>query len=675
MSYFTQSQQLWAPDESVRTRSSVEELRRYINQRHNLKLANFHELYQFSVSDYAFWEDLWKYLDIRCSVPHSRLLEKGKLLKEIPTWFPGARLNYAENILIRNDDAIACTESNDLGAVANYSFRELRERVQIIASALISYGLREGDRVAAIVTNSFTAVALALATTSIGAIYSTTATDIGIHGVLDRYRQIQPKFLFADVESVYAGKIVNLVEKVTEIIKDLSGYGLQMAVLFPGSVSGVDATVIGCPNTISLAEFLRNASERPLTFAQLPFDHPAFILYSSGTSGKPKCIVHSAGGVLLQSKKDIKLGLSCRPGDTFFQYTSTGWMMWTFMLSTLACGGRLILYEGSPFHPSVQDFLRFIDDQKVNYLGTSPKFLAEIQNRNLNPLDIAPFKSLRTIVSAGAVLTPALHTWAQSAFGRNKYIYTASGGTDICATFVSYAPTLPVHAGEIQAKTLGMKIEVFDSVGNNIEDTGRPGEMVCTRPHPSLPIRFWGDEYGEKLRAAYFDMYPGVWRQGDFTVVNPRTQGLIILGRSDGVLNPAGIRFGSSEIYNILESFSPRIEDTLCVAQRRPGIDTDERVLLFIKMQPGHKFSSGLMEKIKDAIRSGLSRRHVPAWIGEIQDIPYTINGKKVEIAVKQIVSGVDVQPTATIQNPKSFDLYYKYRGLQHSQAQTIARL
>ncbi|KAF8724492.1 hypothetical protein AX14_008751 [Amanita brunnescens Koide BX004] len=638
-----------------------------------METANYQDLYAYSVSDYAFWEDLWDFMDIRYSVRFTKMFEEGKLLKEIPIWFPGARLNYAENLLSRNDDSIACTASSELGQVSHCSYRELHERVRVMASALRSSGVNVGDRVAAIVTNSVTAVVVALATTSIGAIYSSTATDLGASAVLDRYRQIRPKILFCDIEAPYTGKKINVLPKVVEVIRDLSKHGLEMAVLLPSSITGVEAMGVDHPMTVSLSKFLKKADNRPLTFTQLPFNHPAFILYSSGTSGKPKCIVHSAGGVLLQTKKELMQSFSCRAGDTFFQYSSTGWMMWNLMLSTLSFGGRIILYEGSPFYPTARHFLKFIDQQQVNYFGTSPRFLSEVQARGINPLDVAQFKSLRFVVSAGAVLTPALHKWSMSAFG--KCVYTATGGTDTCSTFISFSPALPVYAGELQSKSLGMKIEIFDSAGNNIEHTYRPGELVCTRPHPSLPMHFWGDETGERLRENYFDVFPGIWRQGDFAVSNPSTKGVVILGRSDGVLNPSGIRFGSSEIYNLMTPFSSRVADTLCIGQRRPGIDTDERVLLFLKMHPGHKFSQKLASEIRDAIKIRLSPRHVPAWIGQVEDIPYTLNGKKVEIAVKKIVCGGDIQSTATIENPESLKLYYKFRRLQHLDQRARARL
>ncbi|KAF8629417.1 hypothetical protein AX15_003468 [Amanita polypyramis BW_CC] len=546
--------------------------------------------------------------------------------------------------------------------------------VKDMAAAMRVNGVQTGDRVAAFVTNSITAVVLALATASIGAVISTTATDMGIQGILDRYRQIQPKFIFAETEVQYAGKVINLIPKVTEIINDLTKQGLKQAVLLPSAVSGA-APRAQLPNTTSLAEFLATGDGRELTFEQLPFSHPLIILYSSGTSGKPKCIVHSAGGILLQNKKDLQLGFDFNPDETYFQYTTTAWMMWIFMLSGLACGGRIILYDGSPFYPNVETYLRFINDQNVTLLGTSPRFLSEVQAQNINPLKLGSFEALRTVVTTGAPITPPLFEWAQNAFGGSKiHLLSTSGGTDICASLVTGAPCLPVYCGEIQSKCLGIKIEVFDPSGNNIEHTGQPGELVCTRPHISLPLYFWNDPIGQKLRETYFSMYPGVWRQGDFVVVNPATKGFIMLGRSDGVLNPSGVRFGSSEVYSVMEQFSKEIDDSLCVGQRRLQ-DKDENVLLFLKMRPGQSFTSDLEQRIRKAIRTTLSPRHVPKVISDIEAIPYTQNGKKIEIAVKQIISGVDVQPSGTVANPESLKLYYKYRDIERIVRETKAKL
>ncbi|KAJ7739028.1 acetoacetyl-CoA synthetase [Mycena maculata] len=659
MSHFENSEPLWRPANPSWT--AVERLRRFINNKHGLHLEDYHDLHKYSVESYAFWLDLWEFLGIISSVPPSktRIFEQGAM-PEVPVWFPDARLNYAENLLFRKDDAIACTAGGESGVVHHYSYRQLRELVRQMARAMRRHGLKKGDRVAGIVNNTITAVVICLATASIGAIFSSTATDMGTQGILDRYRQIQPKFVFAETEVAYAGKVVNLVPKISEVFRDLRKYGLKHAVTLPSLVSRKEITV---PDSSLLSKFLAVDDGRELTFEQLSFSHPLFILYSSGTSGPPKCIVHSAGGVLLQTKKEQRM-IGIEPDDTYFQYTTTGWMMWTFMLTALSYGARLILYDGSPFHPDLRTYLKFIHDQGVSVLGTSPRFLAEIQGQGIVPRQLASFEALKTMSVTGAVLTSPMFVWTQQAFGEKVHVFSTSGGTDVCTSFVTGCPGLPGYAGEIQCKSLGMKVEVFDPYGNNIESTGTAGELVCTRPHPSLPVRFWGDESGAKFRDAYYSTYPGIWRQGDFIVLNPKTKGLMILGRSDGVLNPSGVRFGSGEIYTVLERFSAVINDSLCVGQRRPQ-DKDERVLLFLKMRAGCTLDTRLITDIKSTIRSALSARHVPAYMLEIEDIPYTVNGKKIEIAVKQIVSGSDLKPSGTVANPESLQLYYKYRDLE----------
>ncbi|KAJ3561037.1 hypothetical protein NP233_g10442 [Leucocoprinus birnbaumii] len=664
------SKLLWTPPNPGFASADI--LRRLVNRKHGLDLRNsvyvaedYHALHKYSVEHERFWLDLWEFLGIISSIPprQDRITSPGKF-KEIPVWFPDARLNYAENLLWRSDDAVAITATGELGTLEHYTFRQLREMVRKMASALRISGLRVGDRVAAIVANSIHAVVIALAVASVGGIFSSTATDMGVQGILDRYRQIKPKFVFSDTQVSYAGKRIDLTNKIRQVVADLEGHGLQQTILLPSRVSGAEIKLEGLKKSSILSDFLQIADDSPLRFEQLPFSQPLFILYSSGTTGKPKCIVHSAGGVLLQTKKDVQTGFDVGMNDTYLQYTTTGWMMWTFMLSGLSVGARLILYDGSPFYPSLKSFLRLIDTQNVSHLGTSPRFLAEVQGQGTPPLELGRFDALKAIACTGAVLTPPLFEWAQYAFGRNVHLISTSGGTDVCAAFVTGTSTLPVYAGEIQCKGLGQAVEVFDPSGNNIEHTGQPGELVCTRPHPSLPLFFWGDVNGDKLRDAYFNMYPGIWRQGDFMVVNPETKGIMILGRSDGVLNPSGVRFGSGEIYTVLEQFSSVLDDTICVGQRRAQ-DQDERVLLFLKMRDGQKFTPRLEEQIRNAIKTALSARHVPAYIFEIEEIPYTVNGKKIEIAVKQIVSGSNLQPSGTVANPESLKLYYKFRDIE----------
>ncbi|KAJ6498846.1 acetoacetyl-CoA synthetase [Mycena sanguinolenta] len=656
MSYFLDSRLLWKPIQASST--AAERLRQFINNKHGLHLDNYHALHKYSVESYTFWLDLSDFLAIVLSVPPKKVIEKGTM-PEVPIWFPDARMNYAENLLYLNDDFVACTAGGETGVVQHYTYQQLRELVRQMARAMKRHGMQKGDRVAGVVNNTITAIVIALATASVGAIYSSIATDMGTQGILDRYRQIEPRFVFAETEFLYEGSVVNVVPKMTEVFRDLKNYGLQYPIALPSSITGKE---IHIPNSSVLSEFLAMDDGRELIFEQLPFSHPLFILFSSGTSGPPKAMVHSAGGVLLQNKKELILHFGVRPDDIFFQYTTTGWS-WNLMLSNLAIGSRIVIFDGSPFYPDIRKFLKFVSDQGVSVFGTSPRFLAEIRGRGINPLDIAPFKALRTISSTGAVLTSSMSAWTQKAFGDNIHLTSSCGGTDICSAFITGSPALPVYAGETQCKSLGMDVRAFDPEGNNLEHTGMPGDMVCARPHPSMPLYFWGDESNKKYRAAYFNTYPGVWRQGDFIVFNPFTKGIKVLGRSDGVLRPSGVRFGAGELYGVLEDFST-VTDTLCVGQRRAQ-DEDERVLLFVKMQPGHVLDERLVWCIKNAIRSGLSARHVPSHIFAVDDIPYTSNGKRIENAVKQIVSGVDTKPSGTVANPESLKLYYKYRDLE----------
>ncbi|GJJ15961.1 hypothetical protein Clacol_010240 [Clathrus columnatus] len=558
---------------------------------------DYNDLHKYSTEDWEFWQDVWEFTGVTSSIPPEKVVlekEDGSL-----EFFPGTRLNYAENILRRNDDAIAITAIRETGSVVHYTRRQVRSMVCNVSNALRFYGVRPLDRVAAITTNSVNAVVLALACATVGALYSTTAPDMGVPGILDRYRQITPKLLFSDTEILYAGKRIDLCQKLEQY------------------------------HNKYIPETSNHSEDLDLVFEQLPFNHPLWILFSSGTTGPPKCIVHSAGGTLIQMVKEWAVVFDTSGDDCLLQYTTL-----------------LNLWD------------------RVTILGIGPRFLGELQGSGIKPLEIASFPSLRTVFSTGAVLTPPMYRWVYEVFPKYIYLSVSSDGTDVCTAFVTGIPSLPVYAGEMQGKSLGMKVEVFDPEGKNIEDTFTPGELVCTRPHPSLPLYFWNDKDGKKYHSAYYEKYPGVWTQGDFLVVNPVTKGARILGRSDGVLNPSGVRFGSGEIYAVLERFSEKIDDSLCIGQRRPQ-DSDERVLLFMKLRTRYKLSPQFEQEIRQAIRTSLSRRHEPTHIFEVTEIPYTINNKKIEIAVKQVISGTTLKPSGTVANPGSLEQYKKYFELE----------
>ncbi|OCK80940.1 acetoacetyl-synthase [Lepidopterella palustris CBS 459.81] len=663
---------VWVPSNTSET--NIEKFRSFVNKRRSLEINDYSELHAWSTNPATadhFWHDAFDFLELKPPGSPSpgvvrNVTDNANTLFPPPEFFPETTLNVAE-ILLRYEDpnAIAIHFAREgVSTIESVTRKNLWDRVERVADAMVSSGIQKGDRVAAIISNSVDAIVICLAALSLGALFSCTASDMGINGIVDRLAQITPKLIFADNGVVYAGKTHALSERIAEWSKILVGKNdnaLQNVVVVP--YVPVTTAMHKISRGTSWKEFLDRGTGRKLEFTQVPFAHPSFILYSSGTTGNPKCILHSGGGVALKVKIDNQLSNDIRKGDTFFQYTTTSWVMWVLNLVNLSTSATMLLYDGSPFYPDPSVLLRLSTQLNATHFGTSPRYLSELKHRNILPKKLG-WNSLRVVTSTGASLASETYNWFYDrGFPSRVQLISMSGGTDIAGCFVGGTPTLPVHAGEIQAKSLGMAIDICDSIAEDaisVEASGRSGELVCILPFPSQPLGFWGDVGNERYRSSYFERYgSSVWCQGDFCERKLDTGGIIMLGRSDGVLNPSGIRFGSSEIYAIVDHI-PNIQDSLCVGQQRPR-DENETVILFVKMLPGRKLSNSLKRLIKNTIAERLSKRHVPGYIFQVPDIPYTVNGKKCEINVKQMICGRPGAVSATVANPEVIAYYSKF--------------
>ncbi|XP_036077091.1 acetoacetyl-CoA synthetase isoform X2 [Rousettus aegyptiacus] len=653
---------MWEPDGKGNTQ--MDRFRAAVSAAHGLALENYNDLYQWSVESYSdFWAEFWKFSGIVYSRMYDEVVDTSKGVADIPEWFRGSRLNYAENLLRHGDSGRTALYAAREGKeeIAKVTFKELRQRVALFAAAMRKMGVRKADRVVGYLPNSVHAVEAMLAAASIGAIWSSMSPDFGVNGVLDRFSQIQPKLIFSVEAVVYNGKEHGHLDKLQQVVEGLSD--LKKVVVIPYITSRDKIDISKIPNSVFLDDFLATGRGDPapqLEFEQLPFSHPLFIMYSSGTTGAPKCMVHSAGGTLIQHLKEFSLHGDMTSSDVILYYTTVGWMMWNWVVSTLAIGAAVVLYDGSPLKPTPTVLWDLVDRLGVTILGTSAKWLSELEKKNLKPAETHDLRSLHTILSTSSPLQAQSYEYVYSCIKRDVLLGSISGGTDIISCFMGQNPTLPVYKGEIQARNLGMAVEVWNEQG--VAVWGESGELVCTKPFPSQPTHFWNDETGTKYRKSYFCKFPGVWAHGDYCRINPKTGGIVMLGRSDGTLNPNGVRFGSSEIYHIVEAFE-EVTDSLCISQYSK--DGEERVVLFLKMASGHSFQPGLVRRVQDAIRAGLSARHVPSLVLETKGIPYTLNGKKVEVAVKRVIAGEPAENYAALSNPETLDWYRHVPELQ----------
>jgi len=635
---------LWKPDNNQKTHFN--HFIDLVNSKYDLDLKTYNDLYDWSVNNIPqFWENTLDYSDIIYSGTYDRVIDNLKMEPGVK-WFRGISLNFSENLLKYRDDKTAIISKIENHPPRKITYHQLFIEVEKLAASLRDLGVTRGDRVAGFLPNIPEAIIAMLATASIGAIWSSSSPDFGIKSVTDRFSQIKPKIIFSASAYLYNGKSFSSIEKMQEIIKQLPT--IQTVVIIDYLNTGPDYSKI--PNSIDYENLLSNDPD-PIYFEQVPFDHPLYVLYTSGTTGLPKSIVHGTGGTLVQHKKEFLLHCDVDREDIVFYFTTCGWMMWNWLVSFLSTGATIVLYDGSPFHPDPKTMWNMIDDLGITIFGTSAKFIDACKGNDLTPKTFASLSRLRTILSTGSPLVDESFDYVYEHIKPSVQLGSISGGTDLISCFALASPVLPIYRGELQCRGLGMDVDAFDENGNSVRNT--KGELVCKSPFPSMPVYFWNDNDGEKYRKAYFEKYPSVWAHGDFIEINERG-GLKIFGRSDATLNPGGVRIGTAEIYRVVESFN-EVSDSLVIGQEWDG---DQRMILFLKLSDSYEINDDLIQKIKQSIRAACSPRHVPEIILPTEDIPYTISGKKVEIAVKKIIDGEDVVNRDALANPESLDLY-----------------
>jgi len=645
---------LWSPSQVTADASAMRDLMRLVAERYGLDLRTYHDLHAWSVAEReAFWSLVWDESGV-IGDKGGRVLIDGDMMPGAQ-FFPDATLNFAENLLRRTGPSQALVFHGEDKLTRRLSWDDLHALVSRWQQFMRARGVKRGDRVAAMIPNMPEAVAGMLAATSIGAIWSSCSPDFGPQGVLDRFSQIEPVMFIACDGYWYNGKRIEVAGKLAEIMPGLPSVRDALIVDYLGEANTIAA---GLANAQALDVALSSFDAEPVTFERLPFDHPLYILYSSGTTGIPKCIVHCAGGTLLQHLKEHRYHCGIVPGDRVFYFTTCGWMMWNWLASALASSATLVLYDGSPFVPDGNVLFDIAEREKVTYFGTSAKYIDAVRKAGLTPIASHDLSSVRTISSTGSPLSPEGFAFVYRSIAADVHLASISGGTDIVSCFVLGIPGEPVYSGEIQGAGLGMAVEVWDDEGRPV--TGEKGELVCTKPFPSMPVGFWNDPDGAKYQAAYFERFDNVWCHGDFAEITP-TWGMIIHGRSDATLNPGGVRIGTAEIYNQVEQM-PEIVEAICIGQQW---DDDVRVVLFVRLADEVAFDDDLVKAIKAQVRAGASPRHVPAVVLPVDDIPRTKSGKIVELAVREVVHGRPVKNREALANPEALAQFSNRRELE----------
>jgi acetoacetyl-CoA synthetase len=643
-------QPLWIPSEERKRQANITRFIDLLNRTHGLDIKTYAQLYEWSVTEIAdFWAVMWEFGGLKYSRAYDAVVED---INRFPgaRWFPGARLNFAENLLHYRDDRLAFIFRGETQKSARMTYAELYDAVARLAKSMREAGVTIGDRVVAYMPNMIETVVAMLAAASIGAAWSSCATDIGPSAALERLGQVKPKLMVTADGYFYKGKSFDTLSNAAEVARGIPSLEKVIVVSYVRERPDIQAI----PRAVHWDDFIAKESGLDIQFEQLSFDHPHYIMFSSGTTGKPKCMVQGAGGVLINHLRDLILHTDLKREDRIMYITSCSWMMWNWLVSSLAVGATIILYDGNPNHPDPGAMWKLIEEEQITIFGCSASYLLFLKKEGFSPRAHYDLSSLREISQTGSPLSAEGFEYVYREIKQDLHFNSISGGTDINGTFAAGIPILPVYAGELQGPALGMKIKAYDEKGAPVLD--RQAELVCEAPSPSMPLYFWGDPDGSKYKSAYFEVYPDVWRHGDYVVFHSDTGGITFYGRSDAVLKPSGVRIGTAEIYTQMEKL-PELADSLAVGQ---NWQDDQRVILFVKLAAGFSLTDELKEKIRRTLRENASPRHVPAVILEAPDIPYTLNMKKVESAVTNILNGRPVVNQEALINPQSLEFYQR---------------
>ena len=639
---------LWEPSEEHKKQANMTRFISFVNDKYALKIDSYDELYDWSIKKIPdFWAAMWEFAPIKASRGYDEVIDN---LAKFPgaKWFGGARLNFAENLLRYRDDHTAFIFKGETQKSASMSYAELYNSVARLAKSLRKIGVKPGDRVVAYMPNLIETAIAMLAATSIGAVWSSCATDLGAQAALDRLGQIETRVLFTVDGYFYKEKTFSSLANASEIVQGIPSLEKVIVVRYTGEKSDISYI----HNAVYYDQFIAKEEQPEIQFEQLPFDHPVFIMFFSGTTGKPKCLVQGAGGILINHLKELMLHTDLKREDTIFYITTCSWMMWNWLLSSLAVGATILLYDGNPSYPDVNAMWKLIQDEKITIFGTSASYINYLRSQGLNPGKDYDLSSLREISQTGSALSAEGFEYVCRVIKEDLHFNSIAGGTDINGCFAIGSPTLPVYTSELQRAGLGMKVNCYDEKGKSVLD--QMGELVCEAPAPPMPLYFWDDPNGERYKEAYFSVYPNVWRHGDYITIHSDTKGITFFGRSDSVLKPSGVRIGTAEIYNQVEKLA-EIADSLAIGQDQQG---DQCVILFVKLAEGYALTDELKNKIRRTLRENASPRHVPAKIVEVPDIPYTLNMKKVESAVTNILHSRPVLNRDALINPESLDYY-----------------